>query len=226
MQKWYHVAHINALDMLTGAANTRPYRYPLTIVRMEPNSIRGVAAFADELRLNVFGLQYGNGIGFGDRREEMLLKARLYLVVVLSSAVLAGCAQPTLTGTTFSRDEVRQAQTVQMGYVESSTFVVIEGRTGGIVGAGTGAALGGIAASGIGGGRGRDMATVAGAVAGGIAGQRVEESVSRRQGVEITVRLDNGSLISVVQEVDQNQIFEPGDRVRVLGQGRTVRVTR
>lgn len=155
----------------------------------------------------------------------MLKRSTVYFVVLLSGAVLAGCAQPTLTGTTYSRGEARQAQTVQMGSVETVTPVVIEGRTDGIVGAGTGAVLGGIAGRSIGGGRGQDIATVAGVVAGGIAGQRVEEAVSRRQGVEVTVRLDSGSLVSVVQEVDPNQVFRPGDRVRVLGQGRTMRVT-
>jgi outer membrane lipoprotein SlyB len=156
----------------------------------------------------------------------MLTKSKVYFIVLLSGAVLAGCAQPTLTGTTYSRGEARQAQTVQMGVVESVTPVVIEGRTDGIVGAGTGAVLGGIVGHGIGGGRGQDLATVAGVVAGGIAGQRVEEAVSRRQGVEITVRLDSGSFVSLVQEVDPNQVIGPGDRVRVLGQGRTMRVTR
>ena len=156
----------------------------------------------------------------------MQTKTKVCFIVLLSGAVLAGCAQPTLTGTTFSRDEARQVQTVQMGYVESVRPVVIEGRTDGIVGAGAGAALGGIAASGIGGGRGRDMAIVAGAAAGGIAGQRVEERASRRQGVEITVLLDSGRIVSVVQEVDPNQDFWPGQPVRVLGQGTTARVTR
>lgn len=153
-------------------------------------------------------------------------RSAAYAVVLLSGAVLAGCAQPTLTGTTFSRDEARQVQTVQMGYVESVRPVVIEGRTDGIVGAGTGAALGGILGRGIGGGRGQDMATVAGAVAGGVAGQRVEAAATRRQGVEITVRLDSGGLIAVVQEEDPNQAFWPGQPVRVLSQGGTVRVTR
>lgn len=156
----------------------------------------------------------------------MLSKYKVYFFVLMSGAVLAGCAQPTLTGTTYSRGEARQAQTVQMGMVESVTPVVIEGRTDGVVGAGTGAVLGGIVGHGIGGGRGQDIATVAGVVAGGIAGQRIEEAASRRQGIEITVRLDNGSFVSVVQEVDQNQGFAPGDRVRVLGQGRTMRVSR
>jgi len=156
----------------------------------------------------------------------MLTKKRVCFLVLLSASVLAGCAQPMLTGSTVSRGEARQVQTVQMGYVESVKPVVIEGRTDGIVGAGAGAALGGIAASGIGGGRGRDMAIVGGAVAGGIAGQRVEERASRRQGVEITVNLDNGSTVSVIQEVDPNQDFWPGQPVRVVRQGTTARVTR
>lgn len=152
-------------------------------------------------------------------------KTAIALTLLLSGAVLTGCAQSTLTGTSYSRGEARQAQSVQMGRVESVVPVVIEGRTDGVVGAGTGAVIGGVAGHQVGGGTGRQLATVIGAVAGGIAGQRVEEMTSRRQGVEITVRLDNGSMVSVVQEVDQNQIFSPGDRVRVLGQGSTMRVT-
>lgn len=155
----------------------------------------------------------------------MMKKTAVALTLLLSGAVLTGCAQSTLTGTSYSRGEARQAQTVQMGRIETLVPIIIEGRTDGIVGAGTGAVIGGIAGNQVGGGTGRQLATVVGAVAGGIAGQRVEEMTSRRQGVEITVRLDNGSLVSVVQEVDPNQVFKPGDRVRVLGQGSTMRVT-
>ncbi len=155
----------------------------------------------------------------------MMKKTAVALTCLLTGAVLTGCAQSTLTGTSYSRGEARQAQSVQTGRVESVVPIVIEGRTDGVVGAGTGAVVGGIAGHQVGGGSGRQLATVLGAVAGGIAGQRVEEATSRRQGVEITVRLDNGSVVSVVQEVDQNQVFSPGDRVRILGQGATKRVT-
>jgi len=57
----------------------------------------------------------------------MLTKKRVCFLVLLSGTVLAGCAQPTLTGSTVSRGEARQVQTVQMGYVESVKPVVIEG---------------------------------------------------------------------------------------------------
>lgn len=155
----------------------------------------------------------------------MLNRFTVVFAVLLSGAVLAGCAQSTLTGTTYSRGEARQAQTVQTGTVESVTPVIIEGRTDGIVGAGTGAVIGGVLGRGVGGGRGQDIATVVGAVGGGIAGQRVEEATSRRQGVELTVRLDSGSMVSVVQEADPNQSFVVGQSVRILGQGSTMRVT-
>lgn len=147
-------------------------------------------------------------------------------VLALSAAtVLSGCAQPGLYGTSYSRSQVGQAQTVQYGTVESVTPVRIEGRTDGIVGSGTGAVVGGIAGNQIGGGSGRTLATVVGAVAGGLIGQRVEQAATERQGQELTIRLDNGRVLSVVQEVENGAFFRPGDRIRLLGQGSTLKVT-
>nr|WP_308421603.1 glycine zipper 2TM domain-containing protein [Marinobacterium zhoushanense] len=145
--------------------------------------------------------------------------------ILLAVLTLAGCAQQSLTGDAYSRREARQVQHVQYAVVDSVRPVVIEGRTDGVVGAGAGAIVGGIAGSSIGGGRGSSITTVLGAVAGGIAGQRIEEATSRRQGQELTLRLDNGELISVVQEVENNQFFRAGDRVRILRSGATMRVT-
>jgi outer membrane lipoprotein SlyB len=144
-------------------------------------------------------------------------------VVAVSALLLGGCAQQSLTGEAYSRSEARQVQQVQYAVIDSVRPVVIEGRTDGIVG--TGAIVGGIAGSNIGGGSGSTVASVLGAVAGGIAGQRIEEATSRRQGQEITLRLDSGEMISVVQEVENGQFFRPGDRVRVLRSGGRVRVT-
>ena len=147
------------------------------------------------------------------------------LAALLAVGLLSGCAQQGLYGTSYSRDQVRQAQTVQYGTIESVTPVVIEGRDDGVVGAGTGAVVGGIAGSQVGGGSGRQLATVVGAVAGGLVGQRVEKSATTRQGQEVTIRLDSGRVVSVVQEVENDQFFHPGERIRVLGQGSTLRVT-
>jgi outer membrane lipoprotein SlyB len=84
--------------------------------------------------------------------------------------------------------------------------------------------VGGIAGSTVGGGRGASVAAVLGAVAGGLAGSAIEEGATREQGVEVTVRLDNGQYLAVVQE-DQGEHFMPGQRVRILRDGGTTRVT-
>jgi outer membrane lipoprotein SlyB len=64
---------------------------------------------------------------------------------------------------------------------------------------------------------------VVGAVAGGVAGQAAEQAATGTTGLEITVRLDSGQLIAVVQEAEES--FRPGERVRVLRGGRSTRVT-
>lgn len=145
--------------------------------------------------------------------------------VFAAMLLLQGCAS-SLTGETYSQSEARRVQNVEFGWVETVTPVVIEGRTDSPLGAGAGAVIGGIAGSSVGGGKGRSLATVIGAVAGGIAGQKIEESATRKQGQEVTVSLENGEIISVVQEVGSQGFFQPGERVRVLRQGGTARITR
>jgi outer membrane lipoprotein SlyB len=60
-------------------------------------------------------------------------------------------------------------------------------------------------------------------VAGGVAGQAAEQGATRQTGLEITVKLDSGRLIAVTQAADES--FKPGDRVRVLSDGATARVS-
>jgi outer membrane lipoprotein SlyB len=84
--------------------------------------------------------------------------------------------------------------------------------------------VGGIAGSGIGGGRGSGIASVLGAVAGGLVGAVAEEGVTRNDGIEITVQLDDGSLVAVVQEAEE--AFAPGEKVRVLRTSGTSRVAK
>lgn len=135
--------------------------------------------------------------------------------------VLAGCA-PSKSGSAYTRNEVRREQSVRMGVVESVREVQIEG-TRSSVGPAAGAVVGGIAGSGVGGGRGSAVASVVGAVAGGVVGQAAEEAATRRTGLEITVRLDGGRMVAIVQEADE--VFRPGERVRILSDSGVSRVT-
>ena len=146
------------------------------------------------------------------------------ILAVLVAVSLAGCASD-MTGTTYSRSEARQMQVVRFGSVAEVRFVKLEG-TEGDVGALAGAATGGIAASQIGGKREGMIAGIAGAVAGGVLGHMAEKKLTEKQGIEITVHLEDGSYVSVVQEHDNAAPFIAGDRVKVLTQGTTSRVVR
>ena len=137
--------------------------------------------------------------------------------------LIAGCASPGLGSGSYSREQARREQTVRMGYVESVREVKLEGTRSG-VGPAAGAVAGGVAGSAIGHGRGSILGAVAGAVVGGVAGQAVEQGVTTRRGVEVTVKLDNGTMVAITQEADE--AFRPGDRVRILSDGATSRVTR
>ena len=153
------------------------------------------------------------------RFPTLLLTASLSAVLLLS-----GCAS-NLNGSTYSRADARAVQTVRLGTIESLRPVQIEG-TKTPIGAGAGAVIGGIGGSSVGGGRGSAVAAVIGAVAGGMLGAAAEEGLTRTQGVEITVREDDGSLRAYVQEVQPNEIFRVGDRVRILTVNGTSRVAR
>lgn len=152
-------------------------------------------------------------------RSSMLLTATFAALAL----TLGGCAS-NLSGDSYSRDEARKVQTVRMGTIESLRPVKIEG-TKTPIGAGAGAVIGGIGGSTVGGGRGSAVMAVIGAVAGGLLGAAAEEGLTRTQGVEITVREDDGSMRAYVQEVEPNQIFRVGERVRIMTVNGTSRVT-
>lgn len=144
-----------------------------------------------------------------------------WIAVALIAGMLGACASSN-SGNVYSRDEARKAQTVKTGIVESVRAVKLEG-TKSPVGTIAGGAVGGIAGSAIGSGKGSAIAAVIGAVAGGLAGSATEEAVTRKNALEITVKLDGGGLVAIVQEADEQ--FNAGDRVRIVENGGTSRVS-
>ena len=148
---------------------------------------------------------------------------RTVLAAAVAATVVTGCAAPGLGSGSYTREQARREQTVRMGHVESVREVKLEGTRSG-VGPAAGAVAGGIAGSSIGHGRGAALGAVGGALLGGIAGQAAEQGLSARRGVEVTVKRDNGQMVAITQEADEQ--FRPGDRVRILSDGATSRVTR
>lgn len=144
------------------------------------------------------------------------------LLVVAFLAVLTVACASSNSGSVYKRDDARKVQTVRTGVVESVRIVKLEG-TKSPVGTVAGGAVGGIAGSSIGGGRGSAIAAVIGAVVGGLVGSAAEEGITRKDGLEITVKLDGGSMVAIVQEADEQ--FNPGDKVRIVENSDTSRVT-
>ena len=136
---------------------------------------------------------------------------------------LTGCVSG-LQGSTYSRSEARQVQEVEFGTVLSTNPVVIEGKQSG-AGQLPGAIIGGVAGSSVGEGKGQQIFTVLGAVGGAVVGSMIEEQATRTQGLELTIKMDSGKTLSIVQEVDNVNVFREGQRVRVLTQGALARVS-
>lgn len=141
-------------------------------------------------------------------------------LVALATLAFAGCASQSAN--VYNREQTQREMTVRMGVVESVRPVTIAG-TKTPIGAGAGAIAGGAAGSHVGEGRGAVVGAVIGAVAGGIAGGAIEESATRKNGLEITVKLEDGTYVAITQEADEQ--FKPGERVRILSGNGATRVT-
>ena len=148
----------------------------------------------------------------------------LLIVTLLATLSLQGCGLfGTNSANVYRSGEAQREQTVRMAVVETVRQIKIAGESNGAVGGLAGAALGALGGSVFGGGRGSLATGILGGVAGLAAGQAAESSLSKRDGLEITVRLDNGDLRAIVQDADEN--FKPGERVRLVSSGGKTRVT-
>jgi outer membrane lipoprotein SlyB len=133
-------------------------------------------------------------------------------LLVFIVLVTGGCAS-SMSPNVYSRDQAQKVQTVHKGEVIMVREVQIEGTKSG-VGAIAGGIMGFALGSTIGSGSGRTVARAAGTVGGAAAGAAIEEGATRQMGLEITIELDNGEVVSIVQGADE--MFDEGDLVRVL----------
>ena len=140
------------------------------------------------------------------------MRTRICLMILMTAAVVsAGCATPA-RGRVYSRHEARMAWDVRYGEVMAVDEAVIEGRRTplGRIGGGW---IGYEAGRTVGSGSGSRVAGAVGAVAGAVAGQAIEARATREDAWQITVELESGRTIAVVQARDES--FRVGERVRV-----------
>jgi len=146
------------------------------------------------------------------------------LSMLVAGAVLgaaAGCATRE-SANVYSKHETGREQVVRLATVDSVRAVKIQGSDT-AAGPVAGGAVGGIAGSTIGHGKGSAVGAVLGVVGGAVAGRAIEQGVTSKDALEITVKLDSGELRAIVQEADLT--FKPGDRVRLVSSGGVTRVT-
>ncbi|MDH2916517.1 MAG: hypothetical protein PXX77_06520 [Gallionella sp.] len=147
------------------------------------------------------------------------------LILSLSAVLLLGACATGKSGDVYTRDQVRQVQTYKVGVIEHVNVVRIEG-TQSQIGTTAGTIAGGIAGSSTSKGKTGEVAAVLGAVVGGMVGAAAEEAYTREEGLEIAIKLEDGSHISVVQAKSVNDAeFKVGDTVRVIESGGVTRVT-
>jgi outer membrane lipoprotein SlyB len=85
------------------------------------------------------------------------------------------------------------------GTIEGVTPMEVKGESKG-VGAVAGVLLGGVLGHQVGGGRGKDVATVVGAVGGGLAGNEAEKRYKSTTRYQLQIRMDDGSTRTVTQD--------------------------
>lgn len=82
------------------------------------------------------------------------------------------------------------------------------------LGAVAGGVVGGLLGNQVGAGTGKDLATIAGAIGGGYAGHQIEKKVKTTKHYEISVRMDDGSYRTFMQETEPN--YAVGEKVKII----------
>ncbi len=148
----------------------------------------------------------------------------LLLLGLLLQGALQGCS-PTTTRTSRynSGTEPHVAQAVRFGTViHVGEATITEEQSGNsmmpLIGAAAGGVAGGLVGGTIGAGVGSTLAAAGGVVGGAAVGAHVATNASSRvrdiDAIELTVELDGGDLVSIVQENDD--YYAENDRVRVV----------
>ena len=146
---------------------------------------------------------------------------RVACCVVLMLAV-AACSHPS--STTYRETEVGQTIEMAPGSVVSSRIVEVSGEPG-FVGPGAGAAVGAVGGATAVRGPAQLLVGLVGGLVGAGAGYMAEKGLKDREGIEYVLEMDDGRLVTLVQNRDsEEQPLPDGSRVLVQLNGQYTRV--
>ncbi|MCG7495940.1 glycine zipper 2TM domain-containing protein [Vibrio sp. Of7-15] len=136
---------------------------------------------------------------------------------------------PLTVSAAYNRNEARVVNKVVYGEVDSVRYITHQEMVQSTVNGWEtllGAAVGGLIGNQFGDGRGRELATAVGAIAGAsVAHQKQNQLTSvNYKLVELLVKTEEGQLVDIVQDLDSNMLFSRGDDVRILYFDKGVRV--
>lgn len=142
---------------------------------------------------------------------------------VICALLISSCANTDIyRGDVYTHDRAKRVQSVRFGTIIATHPVKIQAKQTG-VGTGTGASLAGIAGSHISNSYAGSMAGgIVGSVVGGIIGSKIEEKATQVESLELTIALDDGGNIVVVQKSQPGLVT--GAKVRVVTDGSDVNV--
>lgn len=144
---------------------------------------------------------------------------KIYRAIVLGafSLIFAGCGSTSSTPR-YPISSTGMAKDLDSGMIVDIRPVIIDGTSSGIGsygGAIAGSAIGGTVVSDLSGtSLGGAVGAAGGMIAGAVVGPKIEKSLTSKKAQEITVQLDEGGTIVVVQELREPR-FNIGDPVRV-----------
>ena len=137
--------------------------------------------------------------------------------------LFTSCVNSSLKPDTYDRDSVQKVSNVLYGEIVSLKKVTIEGETksgtivGGLVGAAAGSQVSDSKPE-------SEIGAVIGGAIGATLGGNVSKSIQSVEGIQLTINMDDGRTISVVQETSQYS-FTIGDLVEVISTKGKTRVS-
>lgn len=120
---------------------------------------------------------------------------------------------PACGGKRYSDGDLRQSRAVRHGVVVDVTDVMVY-EDPSLVGPAVGLAAGGLLGSAFGAGTGRTLFVIGGGLLGADVGGGIDYRTRSYKAMQITMELDNGNILMVVQGYDE--VFVRGDEVRII----------
>lgn len=145
-------------------------------------------------------------------------------LLVIGAIAMAGCTTPGVGSADYNLYQVRGEQAVRLGIIMSLRKIKIDPNQSGTASAIGGGVAGAALGNRVGQGYGNSAAVALGALALGALGDMAQHEMAKKDGYELTIRLDTGLVIAVTQGADE--AFTVGERVQVIGGANLTRVTR